>query len=144
MSLTRRNLLVITRDDKVYSINRDMVSARRPQKDKESKDFFGHEKLQEYKYLLPVLPIECLSYNLPLVNITSITFSPTDMESSIFALGFGTDLFLMRTAPDKTFDLIGDDFNHVMLLLILAGGTVVIVLFKRMLTSAKLRKPHLE
>ena len=142
MSLTRRNLLIITRENKIYNINRDMVSSRRPIKD--GKGFFANEKLPEYAYMLPYMPVEYLSYHLPLANINRIAFSPTDMESSIFALCTGTDLFLVRMAPDKTFDIISDDFNHVLLLVILVAGTVVITVFKRTLTRAKLRKPHLE
>ena len=141
-SLTRRNLLIITRENKIYNLNRDFVSSRRPIK--EGKSFFANEKLPEYQYMLPHIPMEYLSYHLPLVNINHISFSPTDMESSIFALCTGTDLFLIRMAPDKTFDLIGDDFNHGLLLLILAAGTVVIAVFGKALRLARLKKPHLE
>ena len=94
--------------------------------------------------MLPYTPVEYLSYHLPLANLNNIVFSPTDMESSIFALCSGTDLFLVRMAPDKTFDIIADDFNHVLLLVILLVGTAVIAWFNKLLTSAKLKRPHLE
>ena len=66
------------------------------------------------------------------------------MESSIFVFCYGSDNFMIRTAPDKTFDMIMDDFNYLVLLLILVVGTVVIVIFSRQLKLAKLKKPHLE
>lgn len=77
MSLTRRNLFIITRENKVYTINRDFVSSRRPKK--EVKGFFSSEKLPEYAYILPYNPTSYLSYHLPLANLNSMKFSPTDM-----------------------------------------------------------------
>lgn len=142
MSLTRRNIFVITREDKLYTINRDFVSTRRPKK--ESKSFFANEKFPEYAYLLPFNPSFYLSYDLPLQRLSHMQFSPTDMESSIFVFCYGLDNFLIRTAPDKTFDMITEDFNHVILLLILVAATVAIVAFKRMLNLAKLKRPFIE
>lgn len=66
------------------------------------------------------------------------------MESTIFTLCYGTDLFMTRNAPEKTFDMITEDFNHVVLILILIAATVGIVAFKRILNAAKLKKAHLE
>ncbi len=51
---------------------------------------------------------------------------------------------MTRNAPDKTFDMITEDFNHVVLILILIAATVGIVAFKRILNAAKLKKAHLE
>jgi hypothetical protein len=66
------------------------------------------------------------------------------MESSIFVFCFGVDNFLIRTAPDKTFDMIMDDFNYLVLILILVVGTVLVLFFRHQLNLAKLKKPHLE
>lgn len=104
MSLTRRNLFIITRENQLYTINRDLVSTRRPKKD--VKSFFANEKFPEYTYFLPFQPSSYLSYHLTLANLNKMEFSPTDMESTIFTLCYGTDLFLVRNAPDKTFDMI--------------------------------------
>ena len=100
--------------------------------------------MPEHAYLLPFNPSFYLSYDLPLSNLHNVKFSPTDMESSIFVFCFGVDSFLIRTAPDKTFDMITEDFNYVVLLLILVAGTFAILFFKRMVNLAKLKRPHLE
>lgn len=142
-SLTRRNLFIITRENKLYTINRDFVNTRRPRKEKDAKGFFSNEKLPEFSPLLPFNPSFYLSYDLPLANLNSMVFSPADMESSLFVFCFGVDNFLIRTAPDKTFDMITSDFNYFLLLLILLVGTVGILFFRRQLKLAKLKKPHL-
>lgn len=142
MSLTRRNLFIITGDNKLYTINRDLVSTRRPKKD--VKSFFANEKFLEHAYFLPLVAADYLSYYLHLSSLSHILFSPTDMESTIFTLCYGKDLFLIRNAPDKTFDMITESFNHVVLILILVAATVVIVTFKGVMERAKRKKPHIE
>jgi hypothetical protein len=76
--------------------------------------------------------------------MNKIIFSPSDMESTIFTLCFGSDLFMIRNAPDKAFDMITEDFNHVVLVLILVAATAGILFFKSLLNAAKLKKPHIE
>jgi ER membrane protein complex subunit 1 len=100
--------------------------------------------LPEHADLLPFNPSFYLSYDLPLSGLNSVVFSPADMESSIFVFCFGVDNFLIRTAPDKTFDMIMDDFNYLVLILILVVGTVLVLFFRHQLNLAKLKKPHLE
>ena len=85
-----------------------------------------------------------LSYNLQLSTLNKIVFNPTDMESTIFTLCYGRDLFMIRNAPDKTFDMITESFNHVVLVIILVVATAGIVLFKRIMDQAKKKKPHIE
>ena len=142
MSLTRRNLFIITGDNKLYTINRDLVSTRRPKKNVNS--YFANEKYQEYAYFLPFVPNDYLSYYQQLAQLNTIVFNPTDMESTIFTLCYGRDLFMVRNAPDKTFDMITESFNHVVLVIILIAATVVIVVLKRVMEGAKRKKPHIE
>ena len=142
MSLTRRNLFIITGENQLYTIKRDFVSTRRPRPG--AKNFFESEKFPEYTYFLPYQPVDYLSYYLRLATLNKIVFSPTDMESTIFTLCYGRDIFLIRNAPDKTFDMITEDFNHVVLILILIGATVGILAFKRLMNSAKIKKAHIE
>ena len=142
MSLTRRNLFIITGDNKLYTINREFVSTRRPHKDRKS--FFANEKYPEYTYFLPYQPQQFLSYHLKLATLSQIEFSATDMESTIFTLCYGTDLFMIRNAPDKTFDMITEDFNYVVLLVILLAATIGILSFRAVMMSAKSKKPHIE
>jgi hypothetical protein len=40
--------------------------------------------------------------------------------------------------------MITDDFNHLILIVILIAATAAILIFKRQLNLAKLKKPHLE
>ena len=101
-SLIRRNLYIITRDDKLYMIGRELVSTRRP---KETA-LFSNEAYPPYQYLIPFDPTKFYSYNLDLHGLRSVDFSASDMESTIFVLAYGTDIYMIRVAPDMPFDMI--------------------------------------
>ncbi len=64
------------------------------------------------------------------------------MESTVFVLGYGTDLFLIRMAPDMPFDMITDDFNYLVLVLIMAAVTAGVLVLRYKANKAKLVKPH--
>lgn len=125
---------------------RDFVSTRRPRKlvAAAERNPFTNDKYPEYTHILPYIPFNFFSYDVNLHNLEHLAFSSTDMESSIFILAYGIDLFLIRMAPDKTFDMITEDFNHYMLLIILAVATGIVLFLRSKVLMAKLKKPHTE
>lgn len=74
-SLIRRNLFIVTRDDKLYMIGRELVSTRRP---KETA-LFSNEAYPPYQYLIPYEPAKFFSYNINLYGLKNVHFSPSDM-----------------------------------------------------------------
>jgi hypothetical protein len=45
-------------------------------------------------------------------------------------MAYGVDMFLLRNAPDKAFDLLADGFNYLQLVAVLVLVTVAAVFFK--------------
>lgn len=119
-------------------IGRELVSTRRP---KETA-LFSNEAYPPYQYMLPYDPTKFFSYNLDLHNLRSIEFSASDMESTIFIMGYGTDIFLIRVAPDQPFDMITEDFNYLVLVAIMIAVTIGVLVLRHKAKKAKLIKPH--
>ena len=71
-----------------------------------------------------------------------VQFSATDMESTIFVLAYGTDMYMIRVAPDMPFDMITDDFNYLVLMAIMVAVTVGVMVLRYKAKKAKLIKPH--
>lgn len=59
-------------------------------------------------------------------------------------MAYGIDIFLVRVAPDKAFDMLADGFNYVQLVVIMVGVTVAALFFKGKVKEAKLLKAHLD
>lgn len=53
--------------------------------------------------------------------------APTVLESTTVVAYFGTDLFVSLYSPAKTFDKLGESFNHVALLVAVGGLAVLTV-----------------
>jgi hypothetical protein len=57
-------------------------------------------------------------------------------------MAYGTDIFMIRVAPDMPFDMITEDFNYLVLVLIMVGVTVGVIFLKNKAMKARLLKPH--
>ncbi|XP_019873481.2 ER membrane protein complex subunit 1 [Aethina tumida] len=68
------------------------------------------------------LPHEAyINYNQTLGRISGIAVAPAKLESTSHVLVYGLDLFYTRVAPSKTFDLLKEDFDHILIILVLVG-----------------------
>lgn len=45
-------------------------------------------------------------------------------------MAYGIDIFLVRTSPDKAFDMLADGFNYLQLIAILIAVTGAALFFK--------------
>lgn len=64
------------------------------------------------------------------------------MESTIFVFGYGNDIIMMRIAPDMPFDMITEDFNYIVLLIIIIAVTIGVFILREKARKAKLTKKH--
>jgi ER membrane protein complex subunit 1 len=69
-------------------------------------------------------------------------FSSSDMESTIFIFAYGIDNFLIRTSPDRTFDMITEDFNYLILIAIMTVVTIGVLYLRHISKKARMIKPH--
>jgi hypothetical protein len=79
-----------------------------------------------------------------MIDLRNIGFSSSDMESTIFIISYGVDIFLMRTAPDKPFDRLDDSFNYLQILVVILIVTIAALFLRSKVKKARLQKIHLE
>lgn len=48
-------------------------------------------------------------------------------------MAYGVDIFLIRTSPDKPFDLLADGFNYAQLVAVMIAVTAGAIFFKNKL-----------
>ena len=81
-------------------------------------------------YMLPVAPHVYLTHSNQLSTLNNIRFSSSDLESTIFILSYGIDYFLIRIAPDKSFDVLADSFNFAQVLGIMVCVPILALFFR--------------
>lgn len=93
---------------------------------------------------MPINPLAYLTYNKNLANLEHMRFSSSDLESTIFILAYGVDLFLVRSSPDRAFDMLADGFNYVQLIGVMTIATIAALFFRSKVQEAKLKKNYLD
>lgn len=73
------------------------------------------EGLIPYMPELPIPSESIINYDQSLMKVRGITTSPAQLESTCLVFAYGLDLFFTRVTPSKTFDILKDDFDHVLI-----------------------------
>ena len=129
--ISTKHLLIASGDDRITSIPRNMLEPRRPTG--AVKPIEKEEGLVQYHPLVPLLTMMSPSYNQTVHAVTTIMSAPTDLESQSLVLAFGgPDIFFARLAPSKGFDLLPEDFNRMLLTIVVIGLLVVLAVARTM------------
>ncbi len=131
--ITTRSLLCIVPDlNAIISISRAFVEPRRPVgRDPTAAEM--EEGLFRYSPMLDFEPKWMLNHKREILNATDVITSPSLLESTSLVFAFGEiDLFGTRTSPIGAFDILGNGFSKLQLVLTvvaLAVGTTVVAPF---------------
>ncbi|KHN87674.1 ER membrane protein complex subunit 1 [Toxocara canis] len=127
--LSTRSLLIAMPFGGVYGISKRIIDARRPL---EMTPELAEEMLIPYRPELPIAPEDFVNYNQTVYNIRAIKASPSGLESTSLMLAYGLDLFFARLTPSGTFDILKDDFDHLLISLVLVGLVVASLICKKL------------
>ena len=92
----------------------------------------AEEGLSTYSPMLDFDPKWYLNHKEELVGIKEIVTSPSSLESTSLVFAYGHDVFGTRRTPSFAFDVLGNSFNKVTLILTVVGltiGTIAIAPF---------------
>jgi len=135
--ITTRQLIFALRNGQLYSITRKFFDPRRPLHPGPSD---REEGLIPYQPQIPVVPEWMLSYNQTISNVHSVYTAPTALESTSLVFATGLDLFFTRTQPSKQFDVLKDDFDHLLISSVVIGMFVCVFIIKRFAQMKQLQK----
>jgi len=129
--ISARHMILATGDDKIMSFDRRVMDPRRPVGD--LRDAEKTEGLKQYSPLLPLVSLMTPSHNQTIHNVQTIVSTSTALESQSLVLAFGgPDIFFVRMAPSKGFDLLPDSFNRILLSIVVLGLLTVLFVVKGM------------
>ncbi len=122
---TSKHVLVGMGSDQIMSMNRHIFNPRRPITAPTAADKL--EGLMPYHPHIPLATTSIVSYNQTVPNLRLIRSFPAALESTSLVVGCGIDVFYTRVLPSKRFDLLAEDFNHALLVLLLAAMLLAFV-----------------
>lgn len=133
--ITRQDLVLIMNSGQLLTLDRRQLSPRRkPEEDHEVSDF-DDAMLPPYKPLIPLVHTNILTHDRQVEGLQHTTVTWALLESTCFVASYGLDLFVARVMPEKSFDMLTDDFNYsaiVISLGVMVAATIVAeVYFKK-------------
>ncbi|CAI5730027.1 unnamed protein product [Hyaloperonospora brassicae] len=128
--ITPPSVLVGMETGQIYKLVRNLIDPRQPEKPPTPEE--QAEGLMMYSPIVPVYnrPQAMLTYNQTVENLNAISTASTELESTTLVFAHGLDMFYVRMAPAKSFDLLPSDFNHEMLILLCLAFLVATYLTK--------------
>lgn len=130
--ISHKNVLLGLNTNQLYALDLRQVSPRRPVNAPTNQE--KEEGLQQYQPYLVLHPPNMVTYNNTLLGaITAVHSYPTALESSTIVLATSTNgIYVNRIMPSNGFDIMPSDFNHLLLLAILAAMAAAVAILRLM------------
>uniref|UniRef100_A0A8D8KS46 ER membrane protein complex subunit 1 n=1 Tax=Culex pipiens TaxID=7175 RepID=A0A8D8KS46_CULPI len=135
--ITSKHLLIGLTTGAVAEMTWALLDPRRPVTSPEKA---REEGIIPYMPELP-LPHEIIvNYNQTVANMRGIHTAPSGLESSCLVFVHGLDIFVTRVAPSKTFDLLKEDFDYLMITTVLVLLTSVSYVVKHFASKKAIKQ----
>ncbi|XP_067615337.1 ER membrane protein complex subunit 1 isoform X2 [Eurosta solidaginis] len=134
--ITNKDVLIGTASGAIVEMPWAFLDPRRPT----SSNTQGREEgAIPYIPELPLPTENIINYNQTIVRLSNIYTAPSGLESTCLVFATGLDMFVTRVAPSKTFDLLKEDFDYILITVVLLALTTGSLVVKH-LASRKLLK----
>ncbi|CAG9539340.1 unnamed protein product [Cercopithifilaria johnstoni] len=129
LGLSTRSLLVAMPFGSIYAISKRLLDPRRPL---EMTQELAEEMLLPYRPELPIASEDFINYNQSIHGVRGFKTSPSGLESTSLMLAYGTDLFFTQLTPSGTFDVLKDDFDHLLITIVLISLVIGSLVCKKL------------
>ncbi|XP_050436738.1 ER membrane protein complex subunit 1 isoform X2 [Adelges cooleyi] len=110
--ITSKHILMSTTSGHLLEVPWTFLDPRRP---------LGEPKEEGAIPYVPELPTpteSMINYNKSLMRVQGIYTTPSSLESTCLVFVYGLDLFYTRVAPSKTFDVLKEDFDYMVIIIV--------------------------
>ncbi|KAL4149129.1 hypothetical protein QTP88_003140 [Uroleucon formosanum] len=110
--ITSKHILMATTTGHLLEVPWAFLDPRRP---------LGEPKEEGAIPYIPELPMpseSMINYNKSLMRVDGIYTTPSSLESTCLVFVYGLDLFYTRVAPSKTFDVLKEDFDYLVIIIV--------------------------
>lgn len=139
-SVSNKWIIMQLQSGNIVKLDAAFVNTRRPI----SNEITAANKMEfliSYRKFLPFQSLWVLSEEHNMLNtVRGLVSVSTPIESTSLVFGYGVDFFFRRISPSRNFDTIPNDFDYLMLFLILGGVIVAIFVAKKLAQRRKLSK----
>ncbi|XP_067139608.1 ER membrane protein complex subunit 1 [Centruroides vittatus] len=110
--MTSKHLIIALPSGSILELPKAFLDPRRPVHPTSE---HREEGLIPYIPELPIPSEGIINYNQTVHHIRGIQTAPSGLESTCLVFVYGLDLLYTRVTPSKTFDILKDDFDHLLI-----------------------------
>lgn len=116
--ITSKYILAANAQGSILEIPKAMLDPRRP---------VHPTMIHREEGLIPYVPEilvpaqNTVNYNQSVSRMRGIETAPSGLESTCLVLAYGLDIYYTRVAPSQNFDILKDNFDHVLICVVLVG-----------------------
>lgn len=123
--ITSKDVLIGTASGSIVELPWALLDPRRPIS---SASNGRDEGALPYIPEIPLPTENMINYNQTIERLRYIYTAPSGLESTCLVVAAGLDVFVTRIAPSKTFDILKEDFDYILIsvvLVVLTSGSLV-------------------
>lgn len=79
------------------------------------------------------------TYDKAIASLRSLRTAPSQLESTVHLMAWGSDLYFATLRPSNGFDTLGEDFSFSLLLFAMAGMTAAVITMSHAVKSTRMR-----
>ncbi|OMJ87407.1 hypothetical protein SteCoe_10915 [Stentor coeruleus] len=133
--ITKPSLVMILESNQIYLLDSAFLSPRRKLEDNHDEGLFDDPTLPIYKPNIPWSSVNIANYFIELEGITKLATTETWLESTSVVIAYDLDMFLIRVMPEKSFDVLSEDFSKSAIVLTIGGLALLNILVQRWFSS---------
>ncbi|XP_050039237.1 ER membrane protein complex subunit 1 [Dermacentor andersoni] len=134
--ITSKHVLLALPSGAILELPKALLDPRRPIT---PTALHREEGLVPYMPELPINAEHIVNYNQSVARVAGFATAASGLESTCLVVAYGLDIFYTRVAPSKTFDILKDDFDHVLISVVLTILILVSYISKRFSARKALR-----
>lgn len=89
---------------------------------------------------LGVSPQLFATYDKIIASLRSLRTAPSQLESTVHLMAWGSDLYFANLRPSNGFDTLGEDFSFSLLLVAMTGMTTAVIAMSHAVKSTRMCK----
>mmetsp|Transcript_13200 Transcript_13200/g.24714 ORF Transcript_13200/g.24714 Transcript_13200/m.24714 type:complete len:867 (+) Transcript_13200:1078-3678(+) len=128
--ITKQYVLMIINSGQIYAIDHSLLSPRR-KTEEEVGSVFDEANLPPYNAVLPMIHTNIINYDRMLEGLDSLKTTWTLLESTSILAAYGLDLFSSKVMPERTFDMLTEEFSYSAIIITIGLLLVLNIVGKR-------------
>lgn len=141
--ITKQYILMIINSGQIYAVDRNWLSPRR-KTEEEPPSIFDEVILPPYQAILPLVSTNIINYDRQLEGLKSLKTTWTLLESTSILAAYGLDLFSSKVMPERTYDMLTEEFSYSAILLTIGLLVVANIVGKKYFAMKEVDKRFTE